>query len=703
MLLLADDSLVSTVEFPDAWCETKIERVFTERVRGNAALQSLSICNKAYRTLAEKELMPDLLQSVAITSSCLTNLELRGEPYEEEDPQIHGGRASLGCIQDLRAFLTAGSSLLTLKIEGCSLGSRVIRPVCGLPSGEAEAGGAHVDVDHIQDKGMQLISETLRQHSWLRCLHMPGNRMTLVEAGAFPCALKQHLALQVLDLSSNNIGTIGAQKLADALKETASLQSLVLRANFINSIGASNIGDSLKINTTLTLLNLADNCIDEKGITALADALKQNATLHALDVSLNRVHATGATALAEALAWNTSLRDLNLENTRIGTDSGAAEAAIGKLVEKNCGLRRLRLGHNGISEGNGIPVGKALGTNTTLQVLDLSRNQLTVSDARAIAAGLKRNTTLESLTVDPFGLHKEDMEPIADAITQTSSLRDLRWTQYRVQDDSVKLLAKAAGSNLSLQYLDLSALTLCKEGMWEMCSALASHPALLVLKLSVSPRPECIDCHDAMFHLLFNNKKLQHLDVDARDTMTADCVLLALVNNSTLQSLRLECSRINSIDTVVALRAITMASSSLTNIDVAFHQADALDPQDLYTMLCLRSLAASMSTYPRFGAFRLKGIPFTWVKNRLELPAKNADGEEWTDDCIPAHIHMSASDRLAAFVMGLHPRAGQESFIRNLSDDSVQLIVLSFFRLPWKCFEKREEPEYVSLLRRFSV
>jgi Ran GTPase-activating protein (RanGAP) involved in mRNA processing and transport len=699
MLFLVDDSL-RAVEFPDTWDEAKIERVFMERVRGNTALQSLSICNKAYMKLGEKDLVSDL-QSAAITSSCLRNLELRGEPYEENE-QGQSARASLGRVQDLHAFLTASSSLSTLKLAGCSLGSRVIRPVCGLPT-EADAG---VDVDYIEDEGLHLISQTLRLHSSLRCLHMPSNRLTLCKAGSFPQALKQHLALQVLDLSVNNIGRLGAKMLADVLKEITGLQSLTLRTNFIGSEGTRHIADSLKFNTTLTLLDLANNYIEEKGIIALADAVKQNSTLQVLDVSRNCVQATGATALAQALAGNTVLQDLNLENTQIGKGSGAGASseALGRLLEQNSGLRRLRLGHNGISEGNAIPLGKALGTNSTLQVLDLSQNQLTVSDAQAIGAGLKRNTTLESLVVDPFGLLKEDMEPLADALTQTSSLRHLKWTQYRIHNDSAKIMAKAAGSNLSLQYLDLSAWTLCTEGMWEMCTALASHPALLVLKLFFSPRPECAGCHDAIFHLLTYNKKLQHLDADTRDPITADRLLLALVANSTLQSLRLECSHAPTTDALVGLHAITVTNSSMTNIDVTFREdtAGAL-AQDCLIFVRLHSLAATMSRNPRFGTYTLKGIPFTWARSRIGLPEKNPEGEEWTDEGIPAYFHKSGFDRLAAFVMGMHPRAGQASYVRSLSDDNVQLIVSNYFRLSWKYPEKYTEPEYVSLLKRFAA
>jgi len=117
-----------------------------------------------------------------------------------------------------------------------------------------------------------------------------------------------------------------------------------------------------------------------------------------LGLERNHVGAVGAQAVAAALAARRCpLTELRLQNNPLGTEG---VIALARALERNAGLRVLKLRGCGAADAGGLALAHALGVNRSLASLGLEDNQLTLLCTRALRQSMLKGGVLQRLSFD---------------------------------------------------------------------------------------------------------------------------------------------------------------------------------------------------------------------------------------------------------------------------------------------------------------
>ena len=137
---------------------------------------------------------------------------------------------------------------------------------------------------NLEDYGVCLLSEALKENNTLRKLELKGNDIGDRGAQALSEALIHNDTLQVIDLNHNRIGSKGARALSEALVQNQALQEISLWENNIGKYGIEALVDSLRAkNMTVTTIRLAYNPgfhVGDSSHKELLDLLKRNRAKH---------------------------------------------------------------------------------------------------------------------------------------------------------------------------------------------------------------------------------------------------------------------------------------------------------------------------------------------------------------------------------------------------------------------------------------
>ena len=117
-----------------------------------------------------------------------------------------------------------------------------------------------------------------------------------------------------------------------------------------------------------------------------------------LGLERNHVGAAGAQAVAAALAARRcTLTELRLQYNPLGTEG---VVALARALERNAGLRVLKLRGCGAADAGGLALAQALGVNRSLASLGLENNQLTLLCTRALRQAMLKGGVLQRLSFD---------------------------------------------------------------------------------------------------------------------------------------------------------------------------------------------------------------------------------------------------------------------------------------------------------------
>jgi len=136
----------------------------------------------------------------------------------------------------------------------------------------------------------------------------------------------------------------------------------------------------------------------------------------------NGIGDSGAIAIGKSLETNNSLTKLKLNWNLIGSEGGIA---IGDALQHNFTLTSLNLWDNKIGASGAERLADALIVNTSLQELNLSYNKIGAEGANRIANALKINKSLQNLNLGGNSIGPEGASNIADALKINNSLQKL--------------------------------------------------------------------------------------------------------------------------------------------------------------------------------------------------------------------------------------------------------------------------------------
>jgi Ran GTPase-activating protein (RanGAP) involved in mRNA processing and transport len=502
--------------------------------------------------------------------------------------------------------------------------------------------------------------------------------------------------MRCLDLSTIKISQKDAHTLRTVMAATASLQALVLRYCGLASEQLTTILQGIQECRVSIIgeLDLANNLVGNEGAEVLAANLRDNGSkLQRINIAHNSIGSEGASALAVALALNTTLRCLNLSGNRVAQE-GAEALAV--MVSKNRFLVHLDLSSNGV-QGAVVSMGRSLAQNEALQRLDLGRDHLTAAGFQAVAQSLASNTALRVLDLSGVGLgrskERDHVEPLA-AILHSRFLTHLILSHNDLRDHGATAVAKSLATNRSLRFLDISGNLVREEGVRCLCNAISKHPRLVVWKLGALNE---LGAQLAVASLLQQNTTLQCLDLSLtaplgrayyRDWHLAP-IMHALRANTTLQSIRLRNNH-GSKSALNALARALRANTHLSEIDLSVstsHGVAAMRPQDCISLL---AITKALQESPRYHSLCLAGIHLSRASSCVvPLCASQTGGARpLSDHDIVAYLQKTHFDKAMAFTMGQHAKLGAGSSVRTLMPDSVDMIVLCFFDLPFDYFNR---------------
>ncbi|XP_048476902.1 NACHT, LRR and PYD domains-containing protein 3-like isoform X2 [Rhincodon typus] len=216
--------------------------------------------------------------------------------------------------------------------------------------------------------------------------HVIGFCDTLKQLDLFACFIQceglQRLVsvlhkCQDLRLTLNNLQDSGVKLLCAALRNPdCKIQELKLGINDLTASCAEDLAAALVANQSLTLLDLGHNGLGDVGVKLLSVALKNpDCKIQSLRLDKNGLTDSCTEELSSALITNESLIDLSLGNNNL-QDSGVKLLSVA-LSNPDCGIKKLNLEMNGITDSCIEDLSSALSTNQSLTLLTLNSNSLT--------------------------------------------------------------------------------------------------------------------------------------------------------------------------------------------------------------------------------------------------------------------------------------------------------------------------------------
>ena len=190
-----------------------------------------------------------------------------------------------------------------------------------------------------------------------------------------------------LDLTENHIDQKGMIFLFESLTENSRLESLVLDGNQIHSRKISSLSTFLAANLTLSSLSLKECRLDDGICDALKNGLKKNKSLRKLFLNGNYIYSKGANVLMEGLCFNSGLHELDLSYNKV---SNRSDKMLKNLLIENKTLKIFNLKNNLAGDDLGKAALKGLRQNQTISSLNLKNNLMSGGMIRKVTTHLAR-------------------------------------------------------------------------------------------------------------------------------------------------------------------------------------------------------------------------------------------------------------------------------------------------------------------------
>ena len=202
---------------------------------------------------------------------------------------------------------------------------------------------------------------------------------------------------RLLGIGSNAFTAASMESFADAIREHAYLRTVHLSGNPIGDQGANHLFRALRDNMVCEMLNLS-NCdlVD----CPFAAELRIMGRLAELNLSQNKISDRGVADLSDGLEACVCLRHLDLSNNHFG---GKHAVKVGMMLEHNKGLLSLSLSSNHAiyQVWNSVAVG--LMKNRTLMRLNLTLCDINLQAAERIHEALSTNDVCDiNLDLNPL-------------------------------------------------------------------------------------------------------------------------------------------------------------------------------------------------------------------------------------------------------------------------------------------------------------
>ncbi|XP_070229635.1 leucine-rich repeat-containing protein 34 isoform X3 [Bos mutus] len=215
----------------------------------------------------------------------------------------------------------------------------------------------------------------------------------------------------------------------------------------------------------------------------LCRVLKNNSYINGLDVRYNLLSDVGAYYAAKLLQKQHNLIYLNLMFNDIGPEGGEL---IAKALHKNRTLKHLRLTGNKIENKGGMFFAAMLQINSSLEKLDLGDCDLGMQSVIAFATVLTQNQTIKGLNLNRpilYGEQEESTVHLGHMLKENQCLVELHMCKHDIKNCGMKQLCDALHLNRSLQYLDVSWLSVVSnniegKGLVALSQSMKTNPTL---------------------------------------------------------------------------------------------------------------------------------------------------------------------------------------------------------------------------------
>ena len=408
------------------------------------------------------------------------------------------------------------------------------------------------------------------------------------------------------------------------------LKTLILECNMLGDAGGTMLAETLSAkNNTLNLLNIANNHMGPLGLASIATMLHYNSSITVLSVSNNTSNVSTQKHLHLALASNTTLHSLDV--SRMSTEQATEDED----------------GHNGGDVGNySAPAGGGAPP----------------VDTGALIAAASRH--IQYLRLDGMRTQMAQMCQIRQHLAQNTVLRRISLAACGLTLAMVYELAEGLRSNRTIEHVDLANNALCST--------------------RAKPGPDrggvlgglgrgVLTLDERFWEVLGGNTTLRVLCLRGNSLGTQSMWHAAdfLAQHKTLVALDVANNGIGSLGGLVMLHALGK-NCHLQELNMHRNAVFPLSYTKLLVSVIKQRICADQSM-----PLQVHGIPFLitpremrrFLRNRLHPAIRLTQADvlrAWAIDC---------RQRKEAFLLLTHPRLGSALFSRQLSVDTLRIIL----------------------------
>eukprot|EP00037_Helgoeca_nana_P016502 m.155241 g.155241 ORF g.155241 m.155241 type:complete len:443 (+) comp23555_c0_seq1:90-1418(+) len=354
-----------------------------EALRANNTLQRLILTNTACTAIGVRSLSDTLVNSLFTCN--IHTLVIDNNPIGPDGAQY------------LSMALATGTSLVTLKANGCALGDDGVVAICKGLSSNKTLLTLELGSNSCGDRAAAAVGRALKVNETLEGLSLWKNGILAGGAKSIFCdGLSTNASLQWLGLGGNAIGAEGAGFVAQGLSTNEGLQWLALGGNGLGDQGAVKIAAVLKDDgCQLQSIGLGGNGITDQGVRYVCAALWTNTFIESLGLGGNSVSNEGCEHLAEMMKHNKYIRKL-IVSSNIIEDDGVKALADGLTYNET--VTTLLLAGNPFTDSGGQYLTHMIcDKNKTLLVLDIHNSNMTESIERGVVEKLRADSKLALL------------------------------------------------------------------------------------------------------------------------------------------------------------------------------------------------------------------------------------------------------------------------------------------------------------------
>ncbi|CEG39051.1 protein nlrc3 [Plasmopara halstedii] len=357
------------------------------------------------------------------------------------------------------------------------------------------------------------------------------------------------------------------------------IRRLDLRGSLTDPMIMTHLSRGIGMDRFITTLSLNGNHLTDAEIIPFAYELGHNRCLLELTLSYNAIGEIGSASLAKALATNSSLQLLDLTHNRISKDG--IIPWLGDTMRVNRSLLVLKLSHNGIGDKKAVELFQALSPKPLteeerLKVQLAKRLKYALTNTRSVESYGEKdrfNSTLQTLLLSNTGLSDEVSAPLAHLLRYTCSLTHLDISCNEFTSQGNVNIARGLQQNTSIRYLNYRENKLDEVAALAVLGALKSHSVLETALFQ-----DCFGADttvgSALAELIANTQSLTTLDLSYCSLKPIEAVKLhtALADSTSLRSIDLTCSGINSDNAAATLATSLQQNTTLTFVDLSYNK-----------------------------------------------------------------------------------------------------------------------------------